>query len=329
VRRLAVALAAAWAAAAGAEPLAHPWSVQARAARAEVRLGEPFGYELEIRHAPAESYALPAELALGPFEAEAPRCAREAAGDGVTTTCTMRLALFELGAHDVPAIPLAVRTPAGDARLAVPGPRITGAGVVDPAADPAALALRDPAPPVPLLVPTWRPLVAGGALLAALALAIAVARAARRARRRASPPVAPPVAPEARLLARLDALGASGCDARAFAFALSEAVREHVAALAAIPALELTTGELVERLGRADNPRLDAGEVGAGLERLDVVKFAGGELTPAQRAGALRWARRLVGGTTTASATPQPPAVHPERSADAPATARSRGTRHR
>jgi hypothetical protein len=287
--------------------VAHPWSIQARAARAEVRLGEPFTYELEIRHAPAESYALPAELALGPFEAEAPRCAREAAGDGVTTTCTMRLALFELGAHDVPAIPLAVRTPAGDARLAVAGPRITGAGVVDPAADPAALALRDPAPPVPLLVPTWRPLVAAGALLAALALAIAVARAARRARRRrASPPVAPPVAPEARLLARLDALGASGCDARAFAFALSEAVREHVAALAALPALELTTGELVERLARAADPRLDAGEVGAGLERLDVVKFAGGELTPAQRAGALRWARRLVGGTTTATATPTP-----------------------
>ena len=73
LRRLAVALAAAWAAAAGAEPVAHPWSIQARAARADVRLGEPFAYELEISHAPAESYALPAELALGPFEAEAPR----------------------------------------------------------------------------------------------------------------------------------------------------------------------------------------------------------------------------------------------------------------
>jgi hypothetical protein len=117
-----------------AEP--RPLSFHATAEKAEVRLGEPFAYEIEVRHPPEESYALPAELALEPFQAEGGRCRRETRGDETVTSCAMRLALFALGTVDVPDLPLAVHGPAGDGVLAVPGPRITGVGIIDPAAPP-------------------------------------------------------------------------------------------------------------------------------------------------------------------------------------------------
>jgi len=66
----------------GAQPpleQAAPREVKSRLLKAQPRLGEPFDWEIELRHAPDESYALPARLELPPFQAAPLGCRRAAA----------------------------------------------------------------------------------------------------------------------------------------------------------------------------------------------------------------------------------------------------------
>jgi hypothetical protein len=275
----------------------------ARVERSEVRLGEPFRYELEIRHPADESYQLPETLALEPFRAELaePPCRREAQGAEATTLCALRLALFALGPHDVPAIALAVRTGAGEATLEVAGPRVTGVGIIDPKVPSRELALRDPAGPVPLLVRSWRVLwwTLGALALAALAAAAVVAWR-RRARAAVEPP--PPIPPHVRFVRRLDALDAERLAARGLGrehvARVSELVREYLAAVTGEPALDLTTGELVERLAAEGDPRVDLGALRAFLDEADLVKFAKADAGEGECAAASAFARDLHARTS-------------------------------
>lgn len=279
-----------------------------RAEKSEVRLGEPFAYELEIRHPASESYALPEALALAPFRAAEPACRREGHAEDVTTTCALRLALFALGPHDVPAVALEVRTAAGAATLSVPGPRVTGVGIIDPKVPSGELTLRDPAGPVPLLVRSLRLLwwTLGALALAALAVAAVVAWR-RHARSRSAPP--PLVPPHERFARRLDALEAERLPARGLGSEhvarLSELAREYLGALTGENALDLTTSELVERLGRDPDPRLDRVALRAFLEDADLVKFARREADEVECAAATAFARDLLART-------RPPLIPPE-----------------
>jgi hypothetical protein len=307
---LAAPLAAALAAAAAAAPLA----VESRAERTEVRLGEPFGYEIVVRHRAAESYTLPVDLNLSPFRAEGGRCRREEARAEATTTCTLRLALMDLGTHDVPEVALAVRGPDGERALPVRGPSITAVGMIDPAAPPESLPLRDIAPPAPLLVRSWRAVGWAAAALAAAALAwAAIARLRRRARTAAEP--VPPPPPEVRFARRLDALEAAALPRRGevqeYFFRLSEIVREYLGALTGIPALDLTTEELIDALGRDPDPRLDLRSLRAFSEGVDLVKFARAPAGEPECGKAIAFARELLERTTptptsTSTSTPTP-----------------------
>jgi hypothetical protein len=297
---LLAALAAAAGAPGGADPAqpgaASPLSVLVRSERTEARLGEPFAYEIDVRHRPDESYALAGDLEAPPFRGTARGCKRTESSGEVRTTCALALALFALGPHDVPEVRLAARTPAGEAVLAVPGPRITGVGIIDPSVPADRLSLRDPAPPVPLLVPSLRLLWWAAGLAAAVALAL-LARRALRARARAASEPPPPEPASARLRRRLDELEAKGLPARGLGrehvFELSEIVREWVGAVAGLNALDLTTAELVERLRRATDPRLDPEAVRRFCEEADLVKYARAPAGPAECAAATAFARRL------------------------------------
>lgn len=275
---------------------APPLSVVVRAERTEARLGEPVAYELEVRHRPDQSYALAGDLEAPPFRAAARGCRRTESGGEARTTCALSLSLYALGPHDVPDVKLAVRTPAGEAVLAVPGPRLTGVGIIDPAAPPERLALRGPAPPVPLMVPSLRVLAwAAGAL--ALVLAALLLRRAWRARSRAASE--PPPEPAAvRLARRLDALEAKGLAARGLGrehvFEVSEIVREWLGAVTGVNALDLTTPELVERLRALGDPRLDVAALARFGERADLVKYARAPAGPADCAAATAFARGLA-----------------------------------
>jgi len=311
------------AAPAAALPDAAPRSVEVRAEKTTVRLGEPFGYEVEVRHAPEEWYLLRGTPPLEPFRAaEDARCVRVVEQGEARTTCTVRLALFALGAVDVPEVVLEVERPSGKARLAVPGPRIVGAGMLDPAADAGALALRDVAPPVPLLVRSLRPFwwalsILGGAALAAAAVALLVRRRAR-----GGAPSAP--GPAERFERRLSALAAEDLPRHGrgeeHIERLAEAVRGYLSSVTGLPALDLTTGELLAALARAPDPRIDAGGLELLLAHADLVKFARAPARPEACAAGLEYGWELLRRTR--------PPTEPSTARTSPASARA-GTRVR
>lgn len=295
---------AAAAAPAAPPPEAQPIGFRSHADKASVRLGEPFGYEVEIRHRPEEWYVLHGPPALAPFQADGVRCRRDAGKGEVRTTCSMRLALFALGPVDVPDLAFDADGPAGKARLAVPGPRVTGVGVLDPAVPPDGIAIRDISPPAPLLVPSLRLLwwtlgVAGGAAVAA-ALARALLRA--RARRR----LVPEPTPAERFARRLAALEAERLPERGRAAEhlarLAEAVREYLGALAGLPALDLTSAELVTAVRQGGDARLDPGGLELFLAEADLVKFARQPAAPEACAAGLEYARGLLERTQSRGA---------------------------
>ncbi len=287
-------------------PEAEPLGFHARADKASVRLGEPFGYQVEIRHRPGERYVLHGDPELSPFRADGVRCRRDqdsSARGEVRTTCTMQLSLFALGPVDVPDLVFDVDRAGGKARLAVPGPRITGTGMIDPKVPAAALALRDIAPPAPLLVRSYRLLwwSLGAVLLAAAALA--AVRALRRARgRRVS---APGPTPAERFERRLRALEAERLFLRGqgeeHVDRLAEAVREYLGAVSGLPALELTSAELLAELRTAPDGRLDLDGLERFLAEADGVKFARWPPRPDACAAGLEWARALLERTRTAA----------------------------
>jgi hypothetical protein len=245
---------------------------------------------------------------------------RERPGDSgpdSITTCTLRLTLFELGAHDLPTLRLEAATPAGRRFLDVPGPRVEAAGVIDPKAPAESLKLRDPAAAVPLLLPTWRPVWLGLGALALVLLAWLGWRAwRRRAARAAAPP--PPIPPAERFARRLDALEAERLpeqgQVREYFFRLSEAVRQYVGALTGVNAPDLTTAELVEVLRARGDAGLDVEALRGFSEDADLIKYARFPAGGYECDAGMRYARDLLartrpaasdGPASTSSSTPQ------------------------
>ncbi len=278
------------------------------AEKAEVRLGEPFGYTIEVRHDPAEHYRLDglgapngrgfaasimlapqgapngrgfaASIMLDPFEASDATCTEaQAKKDEAVTTCRLRIALYDLGEHDVPDMRLVANGPSGARALVVPGPRVKGVGIIDPSARTEELGLRDPAPQVPLLVRSWRLVWWTAAALAAVALGFAGWIAWKRWRRRSlEPQPAAALPPHVRFERRLAELGAERLPQRGrereYFFRLSEMVREYLGAIFAVNALDLTTAELVEALSRRRSPSVDRVALRRWCEQADLAKYA-------------------------------------------------------
>ncbi len=296
-------------------PPADPRSFQSIAEKAEVRLGEPFRYTIHLRHDPADRYGLAGQpkphgapnadgsatpLGLGPFEVSQARCDEEPARtkDEAVTSCSMRLALYELGEHDVPDVRLVARGPAGERLLVVPGPKVKGVGVIDPSARTGDLALRSLAPQVPLVVRSWRLVWWTLGTLAAAGFAIAASIGWKRWRHRLQPPIeALPLAPHLRFERRLADLAAERLPQRGskreYYFRLSEIAREYLGAVFAVNALDLTTAELVEALSRRAIA-IDRSALLRWCEAADVVKFARHEPSEEECDGALRYARELL-----------------------------------
>ncbi len=335
---LAPAPAAPLPAAPAAPAQAAPAEVHSRLSTSTPKLGEPFIWEIELRHRRAESYALPEPLALPPFELRGKACTRAPLGDDSITTCALTLALYQLGGHDLPALRLEAATPEGPRVLDVPGPRVEAAGVIDAAAATDSLELRPPAAPVALVLPSWRIVwwTLGG-LAALLAAWLAWRWWRRRARAAAAP--APPLPADVRFARRLDALEAERLHeqgrGREHFFRLSEAVREYLGALTGLNALDLTSGELLDALAAQPDPRLDLAALRAFSEDADLVKFARAPAGGHECAAGLRYARALLAQTTvplaptptstatsTSTPTPTPTATStPTPTATATATA--------
>jgi len=304
---------------------ASPREVHSRTSASSARLGEPIEWTIEIKHPPAERYDFGAPLPEGSWRAEPLGCQRVETAAETTTTCRLRLALLALGAVDLPPLSLLATTPDGPRALDVPGPRLTGNGVIDPAVPDDQLKLKDPAPPVPLMVPSWRLLwwALGG-----LALALLGWRLWRwwRDRRRAGAAPPPPVPPEVRFAARLDALEAERLGEQGMGrehwFRLSEAVRDYLGAVTGLNALDLTTAELLEALAAQPDPRLPLEPVRRFCETSDLVKFARLPADGRTCADGIAFGRELLARTRPAPAAPvgaAPPAPVPLQPPSPPA----------
>jgi hypothetical protein len=323
----ALALALLLGAPAPSPPQATPKAVTSRTSAGQARLGEPLDWEIEIRHGPSEAYALPNAIEVEGLRVVPVGCRRAAAGPETLTTCTVRLALFTLGPHDLPALRLEAQTPAGARVLDVPGPRLEGVGVIDPKAPSDKLELRDVAAPVPLLVRSWRLVLWAAGLLLAAVLAVLGWRWWRaRSRRAAEPPA--PLPPAERFARRLDWLESERLPeqgrAREFFFALSEAVREYLGAVTGVPALDLTTEELLGALEGVGDPRLDLAALRGFSEDVDLVKYARFPAGGHECQAALRFARDLLERLRPPPATSFPTPTSPATSTPPPTSVPSR-----
>lgn len=277
-----------------------PWSVMARADRAAAPLGEPFPVEVILRHAAEDRFTVAADQALQPFALRSAGCATHADGGQAFTRCTLTLARIDLGEAS-PPIALVGIGPSGRVSFTVSAPAVRAALVSDATRPAREIELAGLASPVPLLVPTWRPLGwAGGGLAVAIALAVVARRAFGRRRVRSSP--APTVAPEEALLAAVSALEAEElCPrgrGRELFFRLAAAVRGYVAARTGLPAEALATAELLDGIDAQPAPALAREPLADLLAMAEPICFAGVAPSADECARALALARQLARGAS-------------------------------
>jgi hypothetical protein len=278
-----------------AAPWTGPQSAVAKAEKSEVRLGEPFSVVVEIKHDPKEDWTLAPGLNLAPFVLEGQQRAEAPAGSTAVTRFTLKLALFKLGAQDVPNLSFRVHTAAGDVQsFSLPGPTVKGAGTVKPDAQ-----RRDIQGPVPLFLTSLRWLFLGLGILAGLALIVYAVRWWRRRPKRAhAVPLTPPVPADMVALDGLRDLEAEGLPAlgrfKEFHLRLSELLRTYLSSRFSITALDMTSSELLDDLARRPTDGLSLADMSWLTGQGDLAKFAKAQPSADDCKQALGMARQIV-----------------------------------
>jgi hypothetical protein len=246
---------------------------------------------------------LPTELTLDPFEVLSgdPVIEEKDLGDGHRSrSFRVEIAAYQTGALEVPAISVTYIGKDGRvlSRPTEPVPvKITSLIANEP--DPQ---LKDASEPVTVLEQDLTLVYVGAAIgMAALGAFIALELRRRWRLRDARRPAPPPRPAHEIALEKLGQLATSGLgtdsDLRLFYFQLSEIVREYLGGRFEFPALEMTTEELTEELGRMAPRGLVPGEIAGWLSGCDLVKFAKLAPPPAEARGALETAIRMVEAT--------------------------------
>ncbi len=274
-----------------------PLAFSSRAEPDRIRLGEPFSYQLVIRHPLSQRYDLRPPSNEGPFELLAQHRQRVDAKDSATTTFTLRLAVFELGQKKLPDLTFEVIEPDRSGRFVAPGLTVEAIGSLPASAEKGRPELRDIKPPEDVPVRSYRLLWALGLALALAALAYAAYRGLMRRRRR--PPAPAPLAPlDIRILAALEALRKEGLPAqgraREFYFRLSEIARAYLGERYGFEALECTSAELLEAVHKLKARALPTDELRRFVAEADLVKFAKAPAPAAQCDQALHFVEQLV-----------------------------------
>lgn len=263
-----------------------------------VRVGEHFELTLVARHGVLTEAVLPdtgrafggADLAVLERLSVGTRFGgREAPGTRVDSA-VYRVAAFALDTLVVP--PIAIEFVQGSDTALVPTPSFTLPMIATAPADASALQPARERMDFPL--PWW---VWAAVLLGVLALALLAYVLVRRYQRRGEAPTAPVEtrSPAERARYRLEALAAADLTApeqvKPYYVALTEAVREYIEVTTGIPALELTSGELVRRVQHAAREGRLPADLPEHLIALfpvaDYAKFADG-LPPAEEGERVR-----------------------------------------
>lgn len=267
----------AWAGSAWAQGEARaprPHSFAAAPEPAQVELGRPFTYRVEVRHPAKERYDLPDPLSLDPVVVRRVEVERREAGDegGVTTFALELLVFHTLDEVILPDLALAARDDEGPlGPLLIPGATVTIREVGE------GEALEAPPEALPVEVVAWGRIAWAGV---GLALLIAGSWLAARWWRRRSARVEP-VSPFVRALAEIEALATEAQKARtvperrAQYFRLSAILRGYLGGAHGVGATEMTSAELMVEVRERQIPGLAPASLEAWLDRGDLVRFAG------------------------------------------------------
>jgi len=244
-----------------------------------MHVGDPVLVRFAVDHPEGWTVAWPDSLDISPFEVlryDRAAPAASPAGEGMRTSVALTVTSFELGELDIPSIAVAVTAPDGTLHTLLTDPFRIGVESVglDESGD-----IRDIKGPLSIARSWW-------VLLLWLVLAAAAGGAAvyfhrrNRARPGSAPsePALPPRPFHVLALEALDALEASSLlergQVKEYHVRISEIVRGYVEGQLEVPALELTSREVVEGLRRAALGWEISERFRTFLERCDLVKFA-------------------------------------------------------
>lgn len=278
-----------------ADPVDPAVDLSARVTPTTVTVGDPVRYEITVTHPAGTRAALPAVRGnTGSLEVLDHTVTHDSTADGrVTATHALTLAAYAVGSDTLPPQRVEVRSGTDTATLVLYTPATVVTVKTTTPPDARDIADIHDGDRMPRAFPWW------------IALALALVAAATwgfrawRARRPApAPPPARVATPAETALARLDTLAGDGFGtpgaARAFAFALSEILREYLAGHYGIDALEATTSELLERAVATGLTPAERAWLRAACEELDGVKFADMTLVAEAAARLLEETRTVV-----------------------------------
>ncbi len=266
--------------AASPQPTFAAIEVEATVDKAEVTIGTPIRYTLEVRgNAEAEVVVPVLSGNLGSFAIT--DFGEEQTGEADSRVLSRRwykLVAYSPGQYVVPGPSVEYRVAGGglEAVKANDVP-VTVRSLLEAAGDPAALDIRDIAQPIEVPF-DWR--LGAAALAGAAGLALAGGLAYRLARRRRSAqPVSPARAPEEIAMEELRTLGSRGLPEAGkfdeYYVALSSIVRRYLEGRFSLHAPEMTTEEFLQTAQRAGSLKPDHRRLlGDFLGESDLVKFA-------------------------------------------------------
>lgn len=244
-----------------------------------INVGDPVAVRLRVDHAEGWTVQWPDSLDISPFEVlrqEVAAPASAPSGEGMRSAAALIVTSFELGELEIPPIEVAVVAPDGTVHTLLTDPFRIGVESVglDESGD-----IRDIKGPLSLARNWW-------ALVPWVLLAAALAAGAYQLRRRVrsrpateAPRPAPPPRPfHVVAIEALDELEASSLlergQVKAYHIRISEIIRAYIEGQLEVPALEMTTREVVRGLRRASLGGAITESLRRFLDRCDLVKFA-------------------------------------------------------
>jgi hypothetical protein len=277
----------------------------------KVKIGEPFQVVITVRSRTDMVVDLPASLDTHPFEVidrkDLPSVWEEAGV--VRREWELTVVGWEVGDTPFPSVPVSYIIKGETKQLHTDPVQVQVLQTLP--ADQEQPNPADIAPPVPVTQPDPRVYIAIAAAIGTFLLGMLAWLLVRSLRRRkvarAAMPIVDPRTAEEIALDRLRDLQASGLaeadDRRPFYFLVTEIVREYLGRRYRFDALELTTSELLDALGRSGAPNDVIAEVAAWTSGCDLVKYAG---VPASRDEALSALTRAIAIVEKARPAPQP-----------------------